>query len=70
VTTLILVYKVAAPITVEDEEAPIGDEMAEMRDTKEHVNAWEAAYKHPLLVSSTEVAAERDTRVVSYILPE
>lgn len=64
--TLFLIYKLSGAIDP-GERVSMEDSVMELEDTKEYITSWEAAYKHPLLVSSTEIAGPRDTRVVSYV---
>jgi len=65
--TLFLCYRIQKPIT-EEQETEVDDIENNLEDQREQIQIWEAAYKHPLLVSPSEVGITRDVRTVSYVL--
>jgi hypothetical protein len=66
VITIYLMCKLAGPIDIGGEEA-MEDPVMEREDTKDHLDAWKTAYRHPLLVQSTEGTGQRDTQVFSVV---
>ena len=63
--TAIFSYKISQPIYVETEDYIEGKEEVE-QDIQGSIDKWEIAYRHPLLVSSSEILMERGQRTLSY----
>lgn len=69
IATIYFAYKISLSPPVK-EEYNTEDLENSLQDLAEDVTAWEIAYRHPLLVSPTEVAVKKDDKVMSYVLQE
>jgi len=65
--TIASIYFISSPVYVEDDDAGLKEEGSQ--NLREDINKWEAAYRHPLLVTPSEITVQRGERMISFRLP-